>query len=216
MHSNEMVLIKQDTKMVDGLGGEVWPGAIVLCRYLEQNSVVQGKRVVELGCGTGLCGIVCMKLGAKSVLLTDEYIDLALMNKVDDIQVSVLDWEKPSMVLDEWKTRFDIVLGSEVTQVDKCLHKDLVHMVDLLLADNGFALFSMDKCTFDCTGQCSVEKCTASHFGKLVKDGGLLIKLVKEVKLKEDRDVKELKGVRGKGWQFDNDDFHGIFRVSRR
>ena len=39
-----------------------------LCRHLVDNpALVRGRRVLELGSGTGLCGIVAAKLGAAEV-----------------------------------------------------------------------------------------------------------------------------------------------------
>jgi predicted nicotinamide N-methyase len=53
------VRVVQNTTKVDGLGGEVWAGALVLCEFLELNQdVVQGRDVIELGAGCGLCGLV--------------------------------------------------------------------------------------------------------------------------------------------------------------
>ena len=40
-------------RMVDGLGGEVWPGAYMLCDFIEKESSVHmaGKLAIELGSG---------------------------------------------------------------------------------------------------------------------------------------------------------------------
>ena len=49
-----------------------WPSAISLSRYFcSHPEVVCGKRILELGCGTGVPSIVALKLGAKKVILTD-------------------------------------------------------------------------------------------------------------------------------------------------
>ena len=56
----------------DGTGRRLWPTSLVLARYLcEHPHLVKGKRVVELGAGTGSTGIASAALGAKSVVLTD-------------------------------------------------------------------------------------------------------------------------------------------------
>ena len=55
-----------------GTGGEIWPSAAALCEWLSNHSAeIKGTRVLELGCGTGACGIFAAALGASSVQLTD-------------------------------------------------------------------------------------------------------------------------------------------------
>ena len=54
-------------------GSSVWGGGIVLQRYLEQElgrAALAGKRVIELGTGTGLGAITAASLGAGEVLVT--------------------------------------------------------------------------------------------------------------------------------------------------
>ncbi|XP_039467933.1 EEF1A lysine methyltransferase 3 isoform X2 [Oreochromis aureus] len=46
-----------------GVAAPVWEAALHLCRYLEDQSVeLRGKRVIELGAGTGVVGIVAARL----------------------------------------------------------------------------------------------------------------------------------------------------------
>lgn len=57
------------------VGTRVWDAAVVLARCMERMSsqgrlLLEGRRVVELGAGTGLVGLVAARLGAR-VLLTD-------------------------------------------------------------------------------------------------------------------------------------------------
>jgi SAM-dependent methyltransferase len=57
---------------VAGSGCTVWPAAHTLCRW--QSSVADeiiGTRVLELGAGTGACGLYAAALGARHVVLTD-------------------------------------------------------------------------------------------------------------------------------------------------
>ena len=57
---------------VDDSAGAVSDSAICLARYLERNrAAVDGKTVLELGCGSGFLGLVAAALGARSVDLTD-------------------------------------------------------------------------------------------------------------------------------------------------
>ncbi len=53
-------------------GLTLWQSSKNLCTYLIANSqLVQKKKIVELGAGLGLAGIVASKLGASKVVLTD-------------------------------------------------------------------------------------------------------------------------------------------------
>ena len=68
-----------------GTGLITWDSSVILAKYLEFNpSIVQGKSVLELGAGTGVCGISAAYLGADSVILTDlEYVLNNLQNNVE-------------------------------------------------------------------------------------------------------------------------------------
>ena len=57
-----------------GIGGKVWDSTYVLLNYLERPSnknLIQGKRVIELGSGTGIAGIALTSLNPSSLMLTD-------------------------------------------------------------------------------------------------------------------------------------------------
>ena len=58
------------------LGTEVWPAAVALVRALEvppwREHLSEARLVVELGAGTGACGLAAAALGAHDVLLTDQ------------------------------------------------------------------------------------------------------------------------------------------------
>ncbi|XP_030643422.1 S-adenosylmethionine-dependent methyltransferase domain-containing protein [Chanos chanos] len=52
---------------LDSFGALIWPGAVALCQYLENNQErfdLRDKAVLELGAGTGLVSIVASLLGA--------------------------------------------------------------------------------------------------------------------------------------------------------
>jgi hypothetical protein len=57
-----------------GCGGIAWPAGEVLSQYLVHRGpeFMQGRRVLELGSGTGLVGLVAAQLGASKVTITDQ------------------------------------------------------------------------------------------------------------------------------------------------
>lgn len=53
-------------------GASIWPSAVSLSRYLEdESSLVVGKNVLELGSGLGLNSLSAEAIGAKTVTITD-------------------------------------------------------------------------------------------------------------------------------------------------
>ncbi len=95
---------------------ELWPAAIALSRYLlETYPSLEGKNVLELGCGLGLPGIVAGLLGAE-VTLTDylpEPLDFARRNWEQNLsrpaRFELLDWRNPQPAL-----AADLVLASDI------------------------------------------------------------------------------------------------------
>ena len=68
--SREFIKLQQAAE--HGTGGLCWPSASVTCRWLREHAAdLDGIRVLELGCGTGACGLYAAGLGASHVLLTD-------------------------------------------------------------------------------------------------------------------------------------------------
>lgn len=133
------IFCQQNTRMVDGLGGEVWPGAYMLCDYIESDPSINmaGKRVVELGSGCGLCGLVCAQLGAGHVLITDEFVDLSEHNisvfkrknhhRSETVSAQMLLWggKLTTRLPQGFDRGIDYVIGSDITY-DKTLHSELV------------------------------------------------------------------------------------------
>jgi predicted nicotinamide N-methyase len=56
-----------------GTGATVWPAAVVMIKYLERHneSLLKGKKVIDLGSGTGVTSIAAAILGAKHIICTD-------------------------------------------------------------------------------------------------------------------------------------------------
>ena len=64
-----------------GTGGMVWPAASVLCEWLRENhaGAIRGANILEVGCGTGACGLFVAGVGAARVLMTDGSEEVLLL-----------------------------------------------------------------------------------------------------------------------------------------
>jgi predicted nicotinamide N-methyase len=84
-HSEYLTICHEIQSDVDNVGHQLWAGALLLADYFAVNpSIVEGKCVVEFGCGCGLTGIVLHKTAQHtSLVLTDfkdEILALAARN----------------------------------------------------------------------------------------------------------------------------------------
>lgn len=117
---NNIFTIKQDRRIPE-TGGAVWDAAIVMSDYFFQHkSDFHNKRVLELGAGCGLCGIVLSFLGA-NVMITDtsDYMDIIQKNIDSNLEkgkhqacVYTYYWgEQPKTPI---VAPYDILVGSDI------------------------------------------------------------------------------------------------------
>jgi len=114
-------------------GMEIWAGSRVLARLLLSGEVlVEGRRVLELGCGLGLVGLAAARAGAQRAVLTDR--DAELLRAVEasaaltgvEVEVALLDWDRLDDGLaalpgdgaeagaPEGRPGFDTLLGADI------------------------------------------------------------------------------------------------------
>lgn len=109
-------------------GSTVWGGGVVLQRYLEGlgPAFFEGKRVLELGTGTGLGGVTAAKLGAREVVVTDRdaaVLELARTNARANLDGAALrafraerlEWGPVPAEADAFAGPWDLVLGADLT-----------------------------------------------------------------------------------------------------
>jgi predicted nicotinamide N-methyase len=136
--------------------------AVALARHLESVGKIEGERVLELGCGTGLAGVTAGLLGGR-VTFTD-YVEEALsfarrnsrLNGLNDEDMSftILDWENPTQ-----KEPFSLVLGAEVVY-DYYLHGSLLVVLEHMLALNGRIMLADRK-----------RLCVSRFMGRMINRG---------------------------------------------
>lgn len=139
---------------VDPTARWVWDSCPRLCEYLCTPQVamtIRGKSVIELGAGTGLPGLVCSRLGAKSVTLTDLPSELELLrlnvdeNKRDGygdapVDVRACAWGDLDAFSGE---RFNVVVVSDVLyhQPHETM-RALAETLNALVAKDGVVYFA--------------------------------------------------------------------------
>ena len=123
------------------IGGHTWRAAPALCEFFLASNVLRGKDVIELGSGTGLCGITAAKLGAKAVTLTD-YVPAIVSNArfnaklngcADSVSACHLDWRAVAQErhAGSLTAAFDVVIASDCIYEEE--HGELVPLVASLL-----------------------------------------------------------------------------------
>lgn len=139
-HADEERFLRgEDIKLPYGI--VLWPAAIALAHELAVREV-KGLRVLELGAGTGLPGIVAAARGAHVVQTDRQELVLHLCrlnaqrNGAPMILHQIADWT-------EWRDadRYDLILGSDILYAPG-LHAPLRHIFETNLAPGGRVLVS--------------------------------------------------------------------------
>lgn len=124
-------------------GAMLWPASIALAHdLLARADQLPGKRVLELGAGTGMPGIVAASLGAEVLQIDRDEVALHVCalnkerNGATRSEVRSAEWE--TFQSDE---PFDLIVGSDVLYVTS-MHDRLRALCDAYLAPGGRVLFA--------------------------------------------------------------------------
>lgn len=121
----------------------LWESSIALAEWLaEHPEWVRGKRVLELGAGVGLCGLVAQTLGAQ--VIQSDYQPDALALCAYNARLNGL--EPPNQLLMDWRRwqhaeRYEVILGSDVVY-DRALHTPLLTVLERALLPSGIVLLA--------------------------------------------------------------------------
>lgn len=115
-------IIPQDWTRL-GVAAVVWDAAVVLCEYLSQHQqLVSGRRVLELGAGTGLAGMVAAVAGgivtvterAEALQHLGAAVQSNMGNSEHNIIVRELDWTHDHR---DFPVDHDVILGADIIYV---------------------------------------------------------------------------------------------------
>jgi len=149
LHTGAVVTVEQESHYLaresDRLpyGVMLWPASIALAHdLLARAEWLRGKRVLELGAGTGIPGIVAGSFGAR--VLQIDRSDVALhvcrlnveRNRATTVEVQSADWNEFQSA-----EPFDLILGSDVLYATS-MHDRLRAICEDYLAPDGVALFA--------------------------------------------------------------------------
>lgn len=199
----------------DGTGCYVWNAGKYLAEYLQSdNTPVNNLRVLELGAGSGVVGIVASLCGAKKAILTDkeEVVELLVENiHLNNIrskcEAAALPWgetvgEPVDTVIgadllydskngaDGYRPLVDTIISSQATKVIlgvRWRKPDLEKAFFELMKQEGFDITLLHGCGPDWQEYCGKE---SSYMKQLISAGGTLVPL-EEVTEEQTRDMTD-------------------------
>ena len=137
----QILLSERETRLPYGVA--LWPGAIALAHEIAARpDAARGLRVLELGAGTGLPGIVAASLGAHVVQTDKQQAAHTLCrlnaerNGVSTVEHRLADW-----VAWDDANRYDRIIGSDILYAT-AMHPHLTRIFESNLAPRGRVLLA--------------------------------------------------------------------------
>ena len=150
------IKIKEQTlfKADGGEGLHLWEASIVLSRYvLKHKSMLENKKIIELGCGCGLLGISILKEIPVEQYTFSDYNSSVLNNLKENLKINgiPLKENKIGIKQDDWKnyenmapSQYDVVIGTELIYKGGAI-LELSKVINKILKPGGKCYISMPK-----------------------------------------------------------------------
>ncbi len=130
---------------------KLWPAALGLAGMIASNPAMVRGRVIELGAGMGVVGLVAAAVGHEVVITDVEPDALEFARAAAEandlaarVQVRSLDWLNPPESLG----RFETLLGAEILY-SRSTYPALARLIEQLLAPGGVAYLSHERRPFE-------------------------------------------------------------------
>lgn len=126
---------------------KIWPASMLLGHFLAHLGPGDGRTLLEIGAGVGICGLFAAKKGFTAVL-TDIHPDALLFSRINILQNGLADRAsvaKADFAADRLGRRFDVVLGAEVLYMED-LYRGLLKflLAHVALAPDAEAVLAKD------------------------------------------------------------------------
>uniref|UniRef100_I2Q3I7 Putative O-methyltransferase n=1 Tax=Desulfovibrio sp. U5L TaxID=596152 RepID=I2Q3I7_9BACT len=99
---------------------KIWPASMLLGHFLAHLGPGDGRTLLELGAGIGICGLFAAKRGF-TTLITDIHPDALLFSQINILQNGLAGQASVAhadFAADRLGRRFDVILGSEVLYLE--------------------------------------------------------------------------------------------------
>lgn len=142
-----------------GVGGKIWKSSFVLSSLLISQKLSKfinfdNKKILEIGAGAGICGLVCSKKNIKNIIITDRDSGcLQLIEKNIEfnaekinknlIEIKNFDWTNENEIKD-FKGKYDIIIGSDLLY-SSFMIEPFVKALDLMADEKTEILISLPK-----------------------------------------------------------------------
>ncbi len=141
-HDDEQAFLRGGQATPRPYGAVLWPAALALAHDLAGRAVA-GARILELGAGTGLPGIVAASLGAR-VVQTDRQqlvLHVCKLNAERNQLATTIELRAADWTAWDDPARYDLIIGSDILYAEP-LHPHLRRIFDANLAPGGTLLLA--------------------------------------------------------------------------
>lgn len=125
--------IYQDGSGMIGISGVIWDCGLYMIDFLlsrpDYLSSFPSSSILDIGCGTGICGASALLLGARQVCFSDHVLTDSLDNTLDSLEATIksrsiavkYSWSDHDNISEVMKSHFELILCSD------CLYDVKVH-----------------------------------------------------------------------------------------